>query len=154
MNRSPRSMRISVRLTGVISLLALIAASCPPTLADDGLGRLFFTPERRQTLDRQRQFKVEEEPQEIAEDPSLTINGVVTRSSGKRSAWINGVVQNDNEEPSGVTVIPNRKAPGKVIVRSSEAPAGNARVGETVNRNTGMATDLLGDGQITIKRKP
>ena len=149
----PPLNRKSGRFAGWLCAFTLLAALCPAANADEELGRLFFTPGRRQALDRQRQFNIQEK-QEIPEDPTLTINGVVTRSSGKRSAWINGVVQNDNEEPSGVTVIPNRKAPGKVIVRSSEAPAGNARVGETVNRNTGMATDLLGDGQITIKRKP
>lgn len=141
------------RLIGVLGLLTLIAAFCPPAWAEDTLGRLFFTPERRQALDRQRQFNIEEK-QEAPEDPTLTINGVVTRSSGKRTVWVNGVAQNDEEKPSGVTVIPNRKTPGKVIVRSSESVVGDAKVGETVNRSTGEATDLLGDGKIRLKNAP
>jgi len=131
----------------------VLAALCPTANADEELGRLFFTPERRHALDRQRQFNIQEK-QEIPEDPTLTINGVVTRSSGKRTVWINGVAQNDNEKPSGVAIIPNRKAPGKVVVQPNDAPAGNARVGETVNRNTGEATDLLGDGKIRLKSAP
>jgi len=150
---SPRPIRISAHLVRALSFLTLIAALCPPAHADDELGRLFFTPERRQALDRQRQFNIQEK-QEIPEDPTFTIDGVVTRSSGKRTVWVNGVAQNDNEKPSGVAVIPNRKAPGKVIVRSSDSVVGDAKVGETVNRSTGEATDLLGDGKIKLKNTP
>ena len=149
----PPLNRKSGRFAGWLCAFTLLAALCPTANADEELGRLFFTPERRQALDRQRQFNIQEK-QEIPEDPTLTINGVVTRSSGKRTVWINGVAQNDNEKPSGVTVIPNRKAPGKLVVQSSDAPAGNARVGGTVNRNTGEATDLLGDGEIKLKNTP
>lgn len=141
------------RLVGVLGLLTLIAAQCPPAQAEGELGRLFFTPERRQALDRQRQFNIEEK-QEVPEDPTLTINGVVTRSSGKRTVWINGVAQNDNETPNGVAVVPNKKAPGKVIVQSGDSVIGDAKVGENVNRNTGETTDLLGDGKIKLKNTP
>ena len=138
------------RLIGVLGLLTLIATFCPPAWAEDTLGRLFFTPERRQALDRQRQFNIEEK-QEAPEDPTLTINGVVTRSSGKRTVWINGVAQNDNEKPSGVAVIPNRSSPGKVVVQSGESVLGDARIGETVYRNTGETMDILGEGRIKIR---
>lgn len=142
---------LPARLVGTLGLLTLIAAQCPPAQAEGELGRLFFTPERRQALDRQRQFNIEEK-QEVPEDPTLTINGVVTRSSGKRTVWINGVAQNDNEQPSGVAVIPNRKSPGKVVVQSGDAVLGDARIGETVNRNTGEATDLLNGGSVVRGR--
>lgn len=140
-------------LAGLLAVLALFAASCKNASAQettDELGRLFFTPERRQTLDRQRLFNIQEK-QEIPEDPTLTIDGIVTRSSGKRTAWVNGVAQNENEMPSGVSVTPRRKDPGKVVVQASESPAGNTRVGGTVNRNTGEATDLLNGGRISTK---
>ena len=141
----------NARLAGLFSVFALAAALCPPARAEEELGRLFFTPERRQGLDRQRQLNIQEK-QEIPEDPKLTINGVVTRSSGKRTVWINGVTQNENETPSGVSVSTNRKEPGKVVVQGSEAPPGEAKVGDTVNRNTGEATDLLNGGRIMLKR--
>jgi len=149
----PPLNRKSGRFAGWLCAFTLLAALSPAANADEELGRLFFTPERRQALDRQRQFNIQEK-QEIPEDPSLTINGVVTRSSGKRTVWLNGVAQNDNEKPTGVVVIPNSKAPGKVVVQPNDAPSGNANVGETVNRKTGETTDLLGDGRIKLKNRP
>ena len=66
-----------------LALLAIVCAMPCATTAEE-LGRLFFTPERRQQLDHQRQFNIEERSK-VPEDPTLTINGVVTRSSGKRT---------------------------------------------------------------------
>ena len=135
---------------GLLGTLLFVSAFCPPAQADDELGRLFFTPERRQALDRQRELNIQE-TQVIPEDPTLTINGVVTRSSGKQTTWINGVAQNENDT-SGITVTTNRKTPGKVIVQPNDRPASKANVGDTINRNTGETSDLLGDGQIGIRR--
>ena len=139
-----------VSLTAALALIAV--CSTPATAQDTSseLGRLFFTPERRQLLDRQRQLHVQEK-QDVSEDPALTINGVVTRSSGKRTIWINGLSQNENEAPGDVILTPNRKNPGKVTIQTSESPTTEAKVGDTVNRNTGDSTDLLGDGLIRIK---
>jgi len=153
MNTPPLRTRLYTNLAGLLAALALVAAFCTNASAQessDELGRLFFTPERRQTLDRQRQLNIQEK-QEIPEDPTLTIDGVVTRSSGKRTVWVNGVAQNENETPSGVSVTPRRKDPGKVVVQASESPAGNAKVGGTINRNTGVATDLLNGGRISTR---
>lgn len=144
-------IRHRVSVAGLLFALAAMVAPGPKTYAEEYLGRLFFTPERRQNLDRQRQLNIQEK-QEISEDPTLTINGLVTRSSGKRTVWINGVAQNDNETPSGVAVTPNKKEAGKVFVQSVDAPAGNTKVGNTVNRNTGESTDLLNGGRINIRR--
>lgn len=140
----------SVLSKPLIALLLTMALT-PAAEAEEALGRLFFTPERRLQLDRQRQFNIKEEKQ-VNEDPSLTINGVVTRSSGKRTSWVNGAAQNENETPGGLTVLPQGRNPGKVVVQASDAPAANALVGETVNRNTGEARNLLNDGRIVVKR--
>ena len=151
MNTRPPFTNLHHSLAGLLCALALIGASSPPACAEDELGRLFFTPERRQILDRQRELNIQE-TQAIPEEPTFTINGIVTRSSGKQTTWINGVAQSERDMPSGVSVTSNRKNPGKVLVQSNEQPAANANVGDTVNRNTGEATDLLGGGQINIRR--
>lgn len=150
MKTPPLKTRHRASIAGLLFVITGMLVPGPKTYAEEALGRLFFTPERRQILDRQRQLNIQEK-QEIPEDPTLTINGVVTRSSGKRTVWINGMTQNENETQSGVTVMPNRNEPGKVVVQAEESPSGKAKVGDTVNRNTGEATDLLNGGRITTR---
>ena len=151
--RDFETARRSTSLRRRLGALALIGALAAPAGAQDAappLGRLFFTPERRQELDRQRQFKVPDRP-ELNADPTLTINGVVTRSSGKRTVWINGVAQ--NATPDGATVVsPRRDDPAQVVVQPPGAKPVKARVGDSVDRHRGEATDLLGGGSIKIRR--
>lgn len=137
---------IALALGGWLLVLVPGAASG----ADDALGRLFFTPERRQQLDRQREMNILDK-QQIQADPTLTIDGVVARSSGKRTTWVNGSPQNEDETANGLIVTPRRGEPGKVLVESSDSPQARARVGETVNRNTGEASDLLNGGRISAR---
>jgi hypothetical protein len=151
MNTPPLRTKRNRRLAGLLFALALTAAIIPQATAEEALGRLFFTPERRQTLDRQRRLNIQEK-QEIPEDPMLTINGVVTRSSGKSTVWINGVSQNENETRNGVAVTPNGKEPGRIVVQTTEVPTTEAKVGDTIKRNSGESTDLLNDGRIEIRR--
>ncbi len=151
MNATMRDSFLPPRIQRPLLALLLLAAFTPIPAGSEELGRLFFTPERREMLDRQRQFNIQER-KEIPEDPTLTINGVVTRSSGKRTVWINGVAQDETDIGSGAAVTPNRANPGKVVVQPEGAPAARASVGDTVNRNTGETTDLLGGGEIAPGR--
>lgn len=140
---------MKTRPLAILSVLAIASAPYAPVFAEETLGRLFFTPEKRQTLDHQRQFNIQEKL-EIPEEPTFTIDGVVTRSSGKQTIWVNGSVQEEQEVKQGVTVTPNRINPGKVIVQSEDGPTSTASVGDTVNRTTGETTGLLSGGQIRI----
>ncbi len=150
MNPPLTRQNASARRLALLTALAAIASLWPVQSQAEDLGRLFFTPERRQALDRQRQLNIQDK-QEIPVAPTLTINGVVSRSSGKRTAFVNGVPIDENQMKDGLAVSNTRKAPGKVTVRPLDAPVAQAKVGDTINRNTGEATDLLGEGSITIK---
>ncbi len=130
-------------------LLFIYAMPCPTT--SEELGRLFFTPERRQQLDHQRQFNIEEHS-EAPDDPTLTINGVVTRSSGKRTVWVNGAPRNESEETKGVRIVPTRRNPAKVVVQSGESTDSSIGVGGTLNPETGVASDILNSGAISVRR--
>ena len=140
-------------LSGTALLAAASLLLATPAAAEDPLGRLFFSPERRQAMDRQRQLN-QPEKSDAEDSPTLTINGVVTRSSGKRTVWVNGVAQHDRETLDGVEVIPERHAPGRVRVRPDDAPETRAAVGDSINRGTGETTPLLGGGQIRVPRPP
>ena len=153
MTHSPFASPARSRLAQWAAALALVVTLCPTANAGDELGRLFFTPERRQNLDHLRQYNIQQK-EEFPADPTLTINGIVTRSSGKRTVWVNGTAQNDRDTPNGATITPNRKDPGKVVVDTGESPPAAAKVGDTVNRTTGEATGLLGGGRLRIHAKP
>ena len=144
-------MKTFPRLFAVFSTLLLTGAPCASAFAEEALGRLFFTPERRQTLDRQRQFNIQEK-QEVPEDPTFTIDGVVTRSSGKQTVWVNGraVLENDGSLSIGVT--PVRKNPGHVLIQSGDSMSTTAKVGETIHRDTGETADSLNGGRIVVRQ--
>ena len=131
--------------------LALTSTSGTPAFAEDDLGRLFFTPEKRQALDHQRQFNIQEKV-ETQQEPTFTINGVVTRSSGKRTVWVNGVAAGENDASAGIGVAPERSNPGRVVIQAGESSASSAKVGETIRRDTGDTADLLNGGRIVVRR--
>lgn len=141
---------IRCRSVAVVLLATVPLLPALPSRADDEapLGRLFFTPERRQTLDRQRQYKLADTTQ-AAEEPMLTLNGMVRRSSGKRTAWVNGIPQNDNDAITGVLVRPDARHPGSVTVQ--EAPGTGTttlRIGQSHRRGTGETSDPIPPGSI------
>ncbi|OQY70928.1 MAG: hypothetical protein B6D47_06895, partial [Rhodocyclaceae bacterium UTPRO2] len=76
-------MKAARLMAGAIGL-ALLAAGAHA--ADETLGRLFFTPERRAALERQRQLNIRE-TQKTIEGAELGVSGIVQRSSGKNTAW-------------------------------------------------------------------
>ena len=144
--------RTSVVAVQVIPLAVAswLLCGCPTATAEEALGRLFYTPERRQQLDHQREMNTLEK-QQVTADPTLTVDGIVTRSSGKRTVWINGNPQHEDETGNDLTVTTQRGNPGRVVVRSGASPVTRARVGETVNRDTGEANDLLNGGQVRVQ---
>ncbi len=143
--------RISSVAVHLIPLALLSCLSCgfPTATAEEALGRLFYTPERRQQLDRQREMNTLEKQQATA-DPTLTVDGIVTRSSGKRTAWINGSPQHEYETANGLTVTPRHGDPGKAVIRTNDSPSARARVGETVHRGSGESQDLLQGGRVQV----
>ena len=134
-------------------LCSALSVAAPCQAEESSLGRLFFTQERRQAMDRQRMLNLPDKEQ--TEDAAkLTINGVVTRSNGKRTVWVNGAAQHDNESIDGISVIPERQAPGRVLVRPGDAPDVRLSVGDTLTRSTSETAPLLGDGEIRVHPAP
>jgi len=57
--------------------------------AETSMGRLFFTQPQRDALDKARQQNLSTESANNATEDSITLNGVVKRSDGRHTVWIN-----------------------------------------------------------------
>jgi hypothetical protein len=107
-----------VKSAVVFSMLLGIATTC--VAADTPLGRLFFTPEQRLLLDRQRQYAG-------ASESAIRLDGRVKGSKRQPTVWINGRIEADERLSHGMGL----------------------RVGETMDPVTRRKTDLVPDGSIT-----
>jgi hypothetical protein len=108
---------------------------------EPGLGRLFFTPQQRTELDRRRELNIQEAT--VTVESLYTVNGHVSRSSGKSTTWVNGAAQNEVYRPKDPTLIPLRPV-------EDEDPV-DIRVGQTLDRNSGTINNGISGGEIRIK---
>jgi hypothetical protein len=143
-------MKYAIRIAcGLIALAALM----PAKAADSPeLGRLFFTPERRIALERQRTYNVQEA--QTLQGTTMSLDGVVQRSSGKATVWINRQAQNEGESArTGVSAVVSPKTPGSAMLAPGEEKASQLKVGEAVNRATGERNTRLGGGIVAPARQ-
>lgn len=138
------------RLAAVLLAACLLPAAMPA--AAEQLGRLFLTPERRAALERQRLLNIQEKESQLVEGATLSVSGVVQRSGGKSTAWINGTPQYGNAPGTGVRVEIDKSQPGHATVIAGEEAPASLKVGETINRATHETSSGVGGGQIVIKR--
>lgn len=132
--------------------LALLLLPLTPGVAAEPLGRLFFTPEKRAQLERQRQFNIQEA--QTLEGATMSLDGVVIRSTGKRTVWINSRAQHDNAAPAGVAADVSRRDPGRAVLTAGEETPAPLKVGESINRATRDKMDALGEGRVSVTRTP
>jgi len=111
------------------------------------LGRLFFTEDQRAALDARRRARVPDKPAAapVAASPTTRLDGFVTRSGGPTTVWVNG-------EPA-----PEAAVRGG---RSASVPVGDAgarvelKPGQVLDRGSGEVKDVIGDGEIQVRRAP
>lgn len=137
----------------VVILLACCDLLMPgsPVLAapaEPALGRLFLTPEWRETLERQRQINIQQ-TRTLGGD-SLRLDGVVVRSSGKSTVWLNNQSQTESTRDTGVTAAASRRQPGRATISSGAEPPVDLKVGVTVNQATREKSGGLAGGEIRI----
>jgi hypothetical protein len=137
--------RIVSRLFGWVLLWILLV---PAHAADTSeLGRLFFTPEKRAMLERQRTSNVKEA--QTLQGTTMSLDGVVYRSGGKATVWINHQAQTEGESArTGVSAVVSPKTPGSAMLAPGEETPAKLKVGEAVNRATGERNTRLGGGTV------
>jgi len=107
------------------------------------LGRLFLTPEQRAALDNARRNKIRAEAlaataakkPKIPPARSVTINGIVSRSDGESTVWVNGrPTEGQTEDGMKVTISPGSQS--SVVLREPEK-------GKQVRLKVGQRADLV-----------
>jgi hypothetical protein len=142
---------MTARTKRLLLLVAGVCLAASDTIgATGGLGRLFFTPERRATLDRQRQFNIQEV--RTLEGATVSLDGIVRRSSGKTTVWVNRQPLQDNAGASGVTVAVSPRDPGRAVVTPGDEAPTTLQVGQSLNRATRETSDGLGGGRVAVSR--
>lgn len=121
------------------------APSPPTSNATADMGRLFFTPAQRVSMDEARRRPQVADTQ--AQKPSLppppgyvTLNGIVRRSDGATTIWLNNKQVRGRESDEGVRVSPSRSgtAPGSVTVQVPQTGrVVDIKVGQQLEINSG-----------------
>ena len=134
------------------TLLVLFLVFAPCAQAQE-LGRLFFTPQQRADLDARRKARVPDKPAAAAvASPVTRLDGYVKRSGGPSTVWINGESVTEGS-PDAPRI--DRGPSGSVSIGVGEG-GGRVRMkpGESLDRGNGEVHDVIGDGEIQVRRKP
>lgn len=132
--------------------LGLLGAAAP--CAAQELGRLFFTPEQRAGLDARRKARIPDKPAAVTvESPTTRVDGHVRRSGGRSTVWVNGEPTPEGTQPEGLRLRPAPDDPGRVSVTVGESPRQfDLKIGEKLDRGSGEVRDLIGGGEIRVRR--
>jgi hypothetical protein len=130
---------------------ALVAANTATANAANAaapaLGTLFYSPDRRAALERQRQYNIMEA--RAIEGATLKLDGVVSRSSGKTTVWVNGRPSTERDAArTGIQATVSQRSPGSAVLGAGDDQPTALKVGEEINRGTGERNDRLGGGAV------
>jgi hypothetical protein len=126
-------------------LLALVAAAIPaPTLAaQQELGRLFFTPAQRASLDVARSQRAraalatdntEQEAAPVSQ--TITYGGLIRRNDGRTTVWLNNQAVRDTD-PAGAGAVVSRVRPdGRITLQAPQSS-------RSVDLKPGQSVELL-----------
>lgn len=129
----------AARWQAILAASLLLAASASRA---ELTGRLFFTPQERTALDDLRNTTGITAGAKSGGGP-ITVNSLVTRSSGKHTIWINGIPRNENEATDSVTILHQQPAGGKVTVRlPNSTQSVGMRVGQTLDSTSGQVQEV------------
>lgn len=153
------SRKAKVLRAGLLAL-ALGAAGAVPVAAQqqqqEPMGRLFFTPAQRSSLDVARSQRARatlatertEEQPAVPQEQTITYGGAVRRSDGKSTVWINGRPVTEQEAAAGATVVGRVGADGSVSLQVPQS-------GRSVQLKPGQSVELLsGTIEEAYSRKP
>jgi hypothetical protein len=130
-------------MSRLITATLLIALATPGFPQEPVLGRLFLTPEQRAALDNARRNRMRaeavaataEKKPRIPPARNVTINGIVSRSDGESTIWVNGrPTEGQTDDGMHVTISPGSQS--SVVVREPVK-------GKRVRLKVGQSADLI-----------
>ena len=121
-----------------------LAAAATPAPAQERLGRLFFTPAQRASLDVARSQRArttlatEKTEQDAAPVPqTITYSGVLRRSDGKTTVWLNNQPLHDRLSAGAGAIVGRVRPDGSVTLQVPQS-------GRSVTLKPGQSVELLG----------
>jgi hypothetical protein len=120
-------------------LLTLLIAALPAAHAAELSGRLFYTPEQRAQLDQLRTQKAV--ASQVRDEPipeTVTYNGIIRRSDGKTTIWMNNQPMSAAELRSGQAITGSVSRDGRILLQNPQAG-----VGGRVELKVGQSATLL-----------
>ena len=124
-------------LAFITLMLPLVSFSAEP------LGRLFFTPQQRATLDNSRGQKIKIEVETVETEPPaleiISVNGVIKRSDGQSTVWINNHALNEKRAPSGIKIISRSADDASVTLQLPQSSRNvDLKVGQNLDTASGQ----------------
>ena len=150
-SRPPLSWPAMIALYGTLLASALASTLASTDAAAEPLGRLFMTPEQRAALERQRQTNIPDTRQ-VLDGATVSLDGVVIRSSGRSTVWVNQHPQHEGMTGTGVATRVSSRDPGRAILTPGEEAPASLKVGEAIHRAKRDKTDGLEGGRISVSR--
>jgi hypothetical protein len=127
----------------ILCYMSLVLTVLPcGAVAQEKIGRLFFTPEQRIRLE-QLESKPEGETAVIISDKIL-VNGIVQRNGGSRVVWINGVPQ--SQKGTNGILVERDITPDSVPVKIPGT--GNLvrlKVGQSIDLNSSVNRSIVSE---------
>lgn len=102
------------------------------------IGRLFYSPDERAMLDQMRNSNG---GKTASPTEQFTLNGIVRRSSGKSTTWINQLPQRENETPQGVAVQPGAASRSSAQLLLPSGKWVNLKAGQTFDATKGKTRE-------------
>ena len=135
-------------------LLAAVLLLSTRAVAQEEFGRLFFTPDQRAALDARRKARVPDKPAAVTvASPTTRLNGFVRRSGGPSTVFVDGEAVSEGGPDS--PRLPRRPGDERVSIPVGEAGARiELKPGEVLDRGSGEVRDVIGDGQLQVRRAP
>lgn len=133
---------------GFLVLAALLSAPC----GAQELGRLFFSPAERAALDALRRAGAVA-PEAAPAPAPMRIDGYVLRTEGRPIVWVNGSAASAGPRHEAMRVTPGADHPGEVAVSGRvDRSSRRVKVGSTLDAASGEVRDVIGDGQLRVRR--